>query len=234
VRSLAGLIGDPRRLGPAARAAARLGPSPVLERHLDWVTAGRRHERRGLYGPRLAAVDRDRVRAELAARAGELDGMPTARWLMNLDQVDYLADDVLVKTDRAGMLMSLEIRTIYLHRELAELAASIDVPLHLGRGGKALLRRMLPQDIPSSESLGRYRKTAFRVPAADWLRGPLAPVMERQLQRGTIYGEGYFERDAVRRLVQEHRAGGHDHSEQLWPLLSLGLWADRFFGLDGA
>ena len=30
--------------------------APVLERHLDWVTARRRHDRGALYGPRLAGV----------------------------------------------------------------------------------------------------------------------------------------------------------------------------------
>jgi len=35
-------------------------------------------------------------------------------------------------------------------------------------------------------------------------------------------------------LVREHTASTHDHSDQLWPLLALGLWADRFYGLDGA
>jgi hypothetical protein len=35
-------------------------------------------------------------------------------------------------------------------------------------------------------------------------------------------------------LVPEHASGASDHSDQLWPLLSLGLWVDRFRGLDGA
>ena len=35
---------------------------------------------------------------------------------MHLDQIDYLPDDVLFKTDRAGMLASLEIRTVFLNR----------------------------------------------------------------------------------------------------------------------
>ena len=37
----------------------------------------------------------------------------------------------------------------------------------------------------------------------------------------------------VAHLAREHMAKTHDHSDRLWPLLSLGLWADRFYGLDG-
>jgi hypothetical protein len=62
----------------------------------------------------------------------------------------------------------------------------------------------------------------------------LAPVLRRQLQRGSIYDEGYFDRGVAERLVREHETSTHDHSDRLWPLLSLGLWADRFHGVDGA
>jgi asparagine synthase (glutamine-hydrolysing) len=138
---------------------------------------------------------------------------------------------VLFKTDRAGMLASLEIRTVFLNRELADFAASLNGATHLAGGGKALLRAMLPSGVIATSRLGRYRKTAFRVPVAHWLRGPLAPALKRQLEHGVIYGEGYFDRDAVARLADEHVAGAADHSAELWPLLSLGLWADRFCGL---
>ena len=223
-----------RRVGRGELIARRLTPLPVLERNLDWVTAERRLRRRALYGPRLAAVNPHRVLEDLGARAGELDDKPTARWLMRLDQVDYLPDDVLFKTDRAGMLASLEIRTVFLNRELADLAASVETSLHIGGGGKALIRAMLPDELVASDRFGRYRKTAFRVPAAEWLRGPLAGVMQDQLQRGTIYTEGYFDRQAVERLVHEHVSRAHDHSDELWPVLALGLWVDRFHGRDDA
>jgi asparagine synthase (glutamine-hydrolysing) len=216
------------------RAAERLAPGPLLERNLDWVTEARRGRRQTLYGPSLAPVARDRLLDDLATRAGSPNGHGTARWLMRLDQVDYLPDDVLFKTDRAGMLASLEIRTVFLSRELADFAASVGTSVHLANGGKALLRAMLPEGVLNTSRLGRYRKTAFRVPVADWLRGPLAGVMERQLERGAIYEEGYFDRQAARALVHEHASGASDHSDQLWPLLSLGLWVDRFRGLDGA
>ncbi|MHB8233856.1 MAG: asparagine synthase (glutamine-hydrolyzing) [Solirubrobacteraceae bacterium] len=233
-QTLAGALRQSARLAPAARASVRLAPSPMLERNLDWVTSERRHRRGGLYGPRLAELDRGRVLADLSRQAGELDGEPAARWLMHLDQVHYLPDDVLVKTDRASMLVSLEIRTAFLHAGLAELAGSLDTSMHLGSNGKAIVHEMLPRDLIPSARFGRYRKTAFRVPAAEWLRGPLAGVLHSQLEQGSIYSEGYFDRDAARRLAREHATSTHDHSDQLWPLLSFGLWADRFHGVDGA
>jgi asparagine synthase (glutamine-hydrolysing) len=234
VSAVGGLLRRSARWPGGARVAARLTPGPLLERNLDWVTAERRHRRQALYGPRLAEVGAGRVLGELAGRAGELDAKSSCRWLMHLDQVDYLPDDVLFKTDRAGMLASLEIRTVFLQRELAELAASVDTSMHLGSAGKAIVHAMLPPGVMAPPSRGRYRKTAFRVPAAEWLRGPLAGVLDHQLRRGAIYEEGYFDRRAVGQLVREHSSCVRDHSDQLWPLLALGLWADRFYGLDGA
>ncbi len=156
---------------------------------------------------------------------------------MRLDQLHYLPDDVLFKTDRAGMLASLEIRTVFLERELADFAASLDTATHLAGGGKALLRAMLPAgllDPPASRPYPRrYRKTAFRVPAAEWLRGPLAAAMREQVSSGTIYAEGFFDRSAAAAMLEEHIGGRRDHSDRLWPLLSLGLWTDRFSGADG-
>jgi asparagine synthase (glutamine-hydrolysing) len=231
-RSLTALLGNFRPSARGARLAARFTPPSLIERHLNWVTGERRDYRRMLYGPRLAEVDSDRVLTELTSRAGDVDGKGIVRSLMRLDQIDYLPDDVLVKTDRAGMLASLEIRTVFLQRELAELAASVDTSLHLAGGGKSLVHGMLPEGIIQHRRVGRYRKTAFRVPAADWLRGPLVPVLQRQLDRGTIYLEGYFDQRAAQTLAREHLGYVHDHSALLWPLLALGLWVDRFRGLD--
>ena len=221
------------RLGPTRRAARRLAPTPLLTRNLDWVTAERRRLRGTIYGPRLAGVGGERLVEDLLACGGEPDGESPARWLMHLDQVHYLPDNVLMKSDRAGMLVSLEIRTAFLHAELAELACTLDTAVHLANGGKALVHAMLPSDLLPSGRLARYKKTAFRVPAREWLRGPLAPALREQLERGVLFAEGYFDRRAVAGLVDEHLSSARDHSDCLWPLLSLGLWADRFCGRSG-
>ncbi|MBA2262422.1 MAG: asparagine synthetase B, partial [Solirubrobacterales bacterium] len=130
-----------------------------------------------------------------------------------------------------GMLVSLEIRTPYLHRDLAEFAASVAPSVHLDDGGKALLRAVLADVLPAA--CGRRPKTAFRVPAAQWLRGPLASTLARQLAEGALYAEGWIDAGVARGLAAEHAAGRRDWSHVLWPLLTLGLWLDRRRGLDG-
>ncbi len=52
-----------RRAGRGELAARRLAPGPLLARNLDWATAERRAAREALYGPRLRALDSERVLA---------------------------------------------------------------------------------------------------------------------------------------------------------------------------
>ena len=82
------------------------------------------------------------------------------------------------------------------------------------------------------EAAARCSKTAFRVPAADWLRGPLAPLVDRQLAHGSAFAEGWFDRREAAALVAEHRNGVRDASGAIWPLLAFGLWLDRMRDLD--
>jgi asparagine synthase (glutamine-hydrolysing) len=200
---------------------------PALERHLDWVTARRRHYRDRLYGPALRSEHLNgAITDDLAKRVDAVH--PGIGELMRLDQLQWLPDNVLMKADRASMLVGLEVRTPYLNRELAEFAATVPPLTHTAMGGKALLRRLLGTVLPGGAP--RRRKTAFRVPADEWLRGPLAPLVDRQLAHGAIFDEGFFDRDEARRIATQHASGTHDWTHVLWPLLSFGVWLDGFRG----
>jgi asparagine synthase (glutamine-hydrolysing) len=139
---------------------------------------------------------------------------------MRLDQAHWLPGDVLTKADRASMQVSLELRTPYLHRELVEFAATIPPAQHRG---KRLLRRVLKQLLPGA--MHSRPKAAFRTPTAEWLRGPLGPALGEQLGGSRLYEDSWFDRAAVRRIVDEHLAG-RDRSKILWPLFVLGTWLD--------
>jgi asparagine synthase (glutamine-hydrolysing) len=215
----------------AGRVADLIDPEPLLVRNLDWVTAGRRGCRSRFYGPALAGA-RDQLPGELAARLnGAANASVTGR-LMVLDQLLWLPDDVLVKADRAGMRVSMEIRTAYLSRDVAEFAATVPAELHTSGNGKALLRALLARVAP--QAVRTRPKTAFRVPAAEWLRGPLAPLMERQVATGSAYREGWFDAAQTEALLADHRRGTLDASDVLWPMLAFGLWLDRMRGAAAA
>ena len=214
----------------AKRLTEILRPEPILERHLDWVTFGRRGIRPRLYGPLLrSSAAKERLVEALGDAVGSWDAADAGGGLMRLDQQHWLPDDVRMKADRASMRVSLEVRTPYLQLQLAELAAGVSSETHFGTRGKSLLRGVLDEVLPSA---GQRAKRAFRVPAADWLRGPLVPTLLQQLRSGALYSEGWFDRREVTALVSEHVQRGRDWSEVLWPILALGLWLDRFRGAN--
>jgi asparagine synthase (glutamine-hydrolysing) len=220
-----------RRAEPLAgrlpRRARRLGdvlaPVSDAERHFDWVTSGRRHWRERLYGPRLAGQRESRT-VVVRVEQGLSGARELSAGLAHFDQLVWLPDDVLAKADRAGMLASLEIRTPYLSQEIAEFASSVAPAEHARSGGKALLRRLLDHVRPGL--LDNRPKTAFRVPAREWLRGPLMPMLREQVAGGSLYRDGWIDRAAIEGLVSEHETGA-DRSDEIWPLLVLGLWMDR-------
>ena len=209
----------------AARLGDFLRPCEVLERHLDWVTGRRPALRPRLYGPTLREAIRTGLSADLAGRLSSTSAGLVIRRLMVLDQVHRLPDAGLVKADRAGTRVSLEVRTPYLNRELAEFAATVPERVHVRDGGKALLRGLLAQVAPTAAA--RCSRTRFEAPAAAWLRGPLAPLVDRQLEHGSAFAEGWFDRREAAALVAQHRSGIRDASGVIWPLLAFGLWLDR-------
>ncbi len=225
-----------RRCPPAARGRLADVLEPRAPRSSATSTgspAGAGHARRAL---RAAPARRRPLERGLAA---ELDGAgvgrrraPVAGRFMLLDQRHWLPDDVLVKADRASMLVSLEIRTPYLDTaswpsSRRRSRPSCTPAAAARRCCAALLAELLP------DRRCARPKTAFRVPAADWLRGPLAPVLRDQVARRLRLRGGLVRpRRRRRRSSTQHLRGDADRSAALWPLLAFGLWLDRLRGRD--
>ena len=202
-----------------------VAPGATAGRNLDWMSGHRRLLRGRVYGPRLLGTAAEDASFAVSDTLNHTSVSELAQSLMRADQMRWLPDDVLSKADRAGMLASLEVRTPYLHRELAEFTASVSGAVHMRGGGKLLLRRLLAETLPTA---AKWRaKRAFSVPAREWLRGPLMPTMREQLRSGAAYDEGWFDRDQVGRMAQEHFEGKQDWTNALWPAMAFGLWLDR-------
>ncbi|MBA4367332.1 MAG: hypothetical protein C0403_06795 [Desulfobacterium sp.] len=85
-----------------------------------------------------------------------------------VDAKTWLADDILVKVDRATMAFGLEARAPFLDSNVTEYAASIPPAMKLGmNGGKLILKKVLNKHLPASTIY--KRKSGFNAPVNTWL-----------------------------------------------------------------
>ena len=139
----------------------------------------------------------------------------------------YLSDDVLTKVDRAGMAHSLEVRVPLLATPVVEYAFSLPGRLKMpGHQPKHLLREAMKGILPPD--IVRARKKGFNAPLARWLRTSLRPLVEAYLEPATLRRQGYLQDQEVTRLVRRHLDGRADHSRELWAVLVLTMWAERY------
>jgi asparagine synthase (glutamine-hydrolysing) len=135
----------------------------------------------------------------------------------------YLADDILVKADRASMAASLELRAPFLDTRVVEFAARLPWRLKMSlTKTKVLLKRALRGIVP--DEILRRPKKGFGIPVAAWIRGPLRPLFEESLSEKALLEGGIFDPVAVRALLQTHLQGRADLRKPLWTLLMFQLW----------
>jgi asparagine synthase (glutamine-hydrolysing) len=200
------------------RAAAR----PPLERHHGWKEIFSAEARAALLEPSRRAAGTDPLTG-WRARYAETEGAEPLARLQDVDIGTYLVDDLLVKTDRASMAHSLEVRVPFLDPVVAELALALPTSQKvLALAKKRLLRRAAVGLVPRSIVHGPKR--GFSIPAAAWLRGELRPFARDLLSSDALRRDGFFRPEAVTRLLDEHEAAREDHSRALWGLLCFQLW----------
>src|SRR5215218_8575077 len=175
-----------------------------------------------LLGGRSAA---DPLHLYRARYAETVAAAPLAR-LQDVDLGLYLADDLLVKTDRMSMAHSIEARVPFLDPVVADLALALPSRHKvLGASTKRLLRRAVAPLVP--REVARGPKRGFSIPAAAWLRGPLLPFAREVLSADALRAGGVFEPRTVARVLERHASGREDLSRQLWGLMAFTLWLRR-------
>jgi len=143
------------------------------------------------------------------------------------DQLYYLPDDILHKTDRMSMAHSLEVRPPFLDHRVVEFAARLPEKLKI-RGGrlKFILRELMKDRLPASV-LGR-KKEGFDIPVHDWLRMVLRPLLLDTLNERSVKESGIFSWPGVERAIHAHLERRANLGYHLWGLLVLFLWMKRW------
>jgi asparagine synthase (glutamine-hydrolysing) len=144
-----------------------------------------------------------------------------------LDQRYYLPDDILYKCDRMSMAHSVEVRPPFLDHRIVEFAARLPQRLKIRNATlKVVLRHLMRDKLPRNV-LAR-KKQGFDIPAHDWLRGALRPLLLETLTRHAVEKSNLFDWNVVRRLIDSHLQRHANLGYHLWGLLTLFLWMKKW------
>jgi asparagine synthase (glutamine-hydrolysing) len=149
--------------------------------------------------------------------------------LLYTDIHTYMVE-LLMKQDQMSMAASVESRVPFLDHALVEFTARIPSQYSIqGLSGKHILKSAVEDLVP--HSIVHRQKMGFPTPWAYWLAGPQLDDLEKMLLDPRTLARGLIERDAVRELFAEHRAGRRDNGDRIWRLLNLETWQRVF--IDG-
>lgn len=211
-----------------AKRFLRAANLPRTERYFTWVSAFGGNSKTELYGRDFAAlVSSQNASALLDRWFTAATGTGTLDSILLADQMTYLPNDLLVKVDIATMANSLEARSPFLDHKLIEFAASLPENIKMrGFETKSLLKKVAARLVP--KEVVYRRKMGFGVPIGKWFRGEMKNFVQEILLSERSLKRGIIKPEILERYVNEHTAGARDHSFQLWTLLMLELWFQRF------
>lgn len=141
--------------------------------------------------------------------------------LLHASMNTRLVNDYLVKTDRASMFNSLELRTPFLDKNIIEFTSRI--PYHqLMKGGEnKYLTKKLAEKYFDKAFIYR-KKQGFGIPIGEWMKKEWKKEVENVIfekQHVIPLNQNY-----VHQLWNEHQSGRVNHVHRLWTIYVFQKW----------
>ncbi len=198
------------------------------DRYLRWISSFNREEKEMLYNADFCElVDLEQDSAVFESYYENKNVRDFSDRTRQAEIESYLPYDLLVKTDIATMANSLEARSPFLDHKFMEFAATIpyDLKLHNFNNKyilKSAFKRILPREIINR------KKQGFGLPVGEWFRGPLKEYILSILLDSSTLSRGYFNKNSVQAMIEEHMNGKVDNGHKIGTLLMLELWHREF------
>ena len=196
---------------------------PAEKAHLHWNGTFSETEKKMFF----AGADPqylNEVLIQVPPHFGTLGSLNRFLWL---DQICFLPDDILYKTDRMSMAHSLEVRPPFLDHRLVEFCASLPARFKIrGNQQKYILKKLMKGKLP--QDVVRRRKIGLDIPTHDWLRGPLRELLLDTLTTDTIEQTKLFRADVIQDFVRRHLERRGNFGFHLWGLMILFLWLNKW------
>lgn len=205
-----------------------MSSKPYRERHYNWAAIFRDSEKENLFsGAFNKEISGRNSFSYLDKVFNECGSKDVVDLVMSADIKTNLLDDLLVKMDIATMANSLEGRSPFLDHKMMEFCAHMPSNMKIkGTKLKYILKKALSRALPE-EILSRG-KMGFGVPLDAWFRKELKDYSHGILMSDNCVNRGYFKKEAVKKLLDEHMAGKANNGARIWSLLFLELWHREF------
>lgn len=212
------------------RGAHSLAEKDVLNRILKVYSFYHSGMKEKLFQPWLkGAIGADEAvtRESLERLHHDVEHLDPLSQMLYIDTRASLPDDLLMVADKLSMANSVEARVPYLDYRVVEFIESLPPDLKLkGFQGKYLHKKALAPWV--SREVAYRPKKGFAHPVDKWLRGRMRGFVDECLLSETSSVNRYFNRDYIRRMVQDHEAGRQNYLRHIYLLISFELWHRRF------
>lgn len=139
---------------------------------------------------------------------------------MRMDLQDYMPGDILVKTDRAAMASSLELRAPFLDVDFAEFCIALPEQFKINDQTDKVLLRDSFSDLWPVAIMNRH-KQGFGAPVNEWLLQPkMQLLIKEQLLDPKNKMYQWLRYDACKNFAAKN-------NYQTWLLLTLALWTNK-------
>ena len=135
-----------------------------------------------------------------------------------------LLNDMLVKLDRCSMANSLELRSPFLDKDLAEFSFSIPGNDKIGFfSGKKVLKNCYKNKLPKWYL--KLPKKGFEVPLQQWLQKDLKYLVDESIEKNVLESLDIKNPEIIFKWKKDLFNGKKDNSWKLWTLISYAHWA---------
>jgi len=143
--------------------------------------------------------------------------------IINNDVNCYLADDILVKGDRANMFFSVENRAPFLDKAVYEISRIIPNEVKFNKKiSKFVLKEIAKKRL--EEFNGNMPKMGFTVPLNAWIKNDLKAEVMDLLDSKFIKKQNIFDYKKIHKIIFDHLNEKEDNSQKIWNLWVFQNW----------
>ena len=133
-----------------------------------------------------------------------------------------------MRVDKIGMAHSIEARVPFLDHRLVEFIMTIPPQIKVPNKNlsknvlKKAVEPILPHDIINR------KKQGFWAPVNEWLRHEWYSYAKATIMSSSLINSGIFNLHFIEQILARHKSGKGEHGTEIFTLLSLALWHERF------